>query len=58
MCYCNCQYDRWSYEYEDCLCMKPKGLPCPQDLTDEEAEHLNNEWEEDAPDEDYFRDGR
>ena len=52
MCFCNCQWEQWSWAKEDCLCKKPKGLPCPHEVSDEEAERLNDEWEEPEPDDD------
>jgi len=42
----SCQYERYSYAKEDCICKKPAYLPCPMDLSDEEAESLNDEYDE------------
>ena len=42
----SCQYERYSYSQEDCICKKPACLPCPMDLSDEETERINEEWDE------------
>ena len=42
----SCQWERYSYKREDCICRKPSHLPCPMDIDDDEAERLNAEWEE------------
>lgn len=53
MCFSNCRWERYPHGWhEDCRCVKPKGWPCPQDVDDEEAERLNDEYDEYEPDED------
>jgi len=41
-----CPHERYSYSQEDCICKKPAGWPCPEDVDDEEAERLNDEYDD------------
>ena len=53
VCFCNCQFESYPYgPNEDCICRKPKGWPCPEDVDDEEAERLNEEYADYEDDED------
>ena len=60
-CFCNCEFERYPQGWhEECHCVKPKGWPCPSDVSDEEAEKLNedvytyDDWL--ADNEDWLRD--
>jgi len=37
----SCCWERYSYAMEDCICRKPKNMPCPMTVSEEEAEELN-----------------
>ena len=45
MCDCGCAYERYPRGIDgDCLCTKPRGLPCPMDDPDEDEP-----YEQDSP---------
>ena len=40
-CFCNCEFERYPQGWhEECHCVKPKGWPCPSDVSDEEADYI------------------
>jgi len=45
MCDCGCTYERYPRGIDgDCLCTKPRGLPCPMDDPDDD-----DPYEQDDP---------
>ena len=56
MCYCGCSFEAYPHgPNEGCVCRKPRGYPCPDDVTDEaEIERLNDElaYDEDEDEDD------
>ena len=51
MCYCGCQFERYPRgPNEGCVCKLPRGYDCPMDMSEEELDRLNEEYEPDEDD--------
>lgn len=47
MCYCGCQFERYPRgPNEGCVCKLPRGYECPMEMSEEELDRLNEEFEE------------